>query len=53
MSSFVLLSVNGYLMCVHIAKLTGTEFMYVMIESTMQFDVMGVLPGLLPVFLVV
>jgi len=35
----------------HIAKLTGTEFMYVMIESTMQFDVMGVVPGLLPVFL--
>ena len=25
--------------------------MYVMIESTMQFDDIGVIPGLLPVFL--
>ena len=42
------LSVNAYLTRGHIAIITKTESTYVMIESTLWFDDVEVIPGLLP-----
>ena len=49
---FVPLSVNSYLVHGHIAIITETKSMYVMIMSTLQFGDVGVVPGLLLLFLV-
>ena len=49
----MLLWVNGYLKRGHIAIITKTESTYVMIESTLRFDGIEVIPGLLPLLQVV
>ena len=45
--------VNGYLTRGHVAIITETESTYIMIESTLQFDDLEVIPGLLPLLPVV
>jgi len=42
------LCVNGYLTRGHVAIITETESTYVMIESTLRFDDVEDVPGLLP-----
>ena len=45
------LSVKSYLVHGYIAIITETKSMYVMIKSTLQFDDVRVISGLLPFFL--
>ena len=47
------LRVNGYLTRGHVAIITETESTYVMIESTLRFDDVEGVPGLLPLLRVV
>ena len=44
----MLLWVNGYLTCGHVAIITKTKSTYVIIESTLRCDDVEDIPGLLP-----